>query len=124
MPPRSKRGCREPLCPGLTSERHGYCETHAHKASGWNAPHRGTAEQRGYDAAWRRLAREIRRRDGFRCHCAECVALGRVLPATETDHRIPKGEGGTDDPANLYAINAECHKRKTAGESKRARTVQ
>jgi 5-methylcytosine-specific restriction protein A len=44
-----------------------------------------------------------------------------VLQATEVDHRIPKSESGTDSPDNLCAINADCHKRKTAKESARAR---
>lgn len=44
-----------------------------------------------------------------------------MLPTTEVDHRIPKAEGGTGEPYNLCAINVECHKRKTAKESGRAR---
>jgi 5-methylcytosine-specific restriction protein A len=120
MPPRAKRGCRAPMCPGLTQERHGYCAQHESLASGWNAPSRGTAEQRGYGYEWRKLARSILRRDGFRCRCLECAELGRALPATEVDHRIPKAEGGTDDPLNLFAIHADCHKRKTQRESQRA----
>lgn len=123
MPPRARRGCRAPMCPGLTQERHGYCAAHAHLASGWNAPGRGTAEQRGYGAEWRRVRALILRRDGYRCRCAECAAVGRVLPATEVDHRLNRAAGGTDDPANLYAINADCHKRKTRGESLKAAAV-
>lgn len=45
--------------------------------------------------------------------------------ATEVDHITPKAKGGTDDADNLQAINAECHKRKTAedeGRSHRAQT--
>lgn len=63
----------------------------------------------------------ILKRDRYLCQCGECQRTGRVLPATEVDHRIPKAEGGTDEPHNLCAINAECHKRKTAKESGRAR---
>lgn len=124
MPPAAKRGCRAPMCAGLTSERHGYCAQHESLASGWNAPGRGTAEQRGYDSTWRKLTRTILKRDGYRCRCADCKRLGRVLPAGEVDHRIPKFEGGTDDPGNLYAINRDCHKRKTQAEAQRARAVQ
>lgn len=120
MPPRAKRGCRSPMCPGLTQEKHGYCDAHKHLASGWNAPGRGTAEQRGYGAEWRKLRAAILKRDGYRCRCEECTQLGRVLPATEVDHRQAKAEGGTDHPSNLFAINADCHKRKTREESQRA----
>lgn len=38
--------------------------------------------------------------------------------ANEVDHIIPKFKGGTDDLSNLMAINSECHKRKTARESR------
>lgn len=124
MPPAAKRGCRAPMCPALTSERHGYCTQHEKLASGWNAPGRGTREQRGYDSNWRRVRAKVLRRDGYRCRCDDCKRLGRVLPAGEVDHRIPKFEGGTDDPSNLYAINHDCHKRKTQAEAQRARAVQ
>ncbi len=93
-------------------------------ASGWNDPSRGTREQRGYDSAWRRVRPKILKRDGYRCRCDDCKRLGRVLSAGEVDHRIPKFEGGTDDPSNLYAINRDCHKRKTQAEALRARAVQ
>jgi len=63
----------------------------------------------------------ILKRDRYLCQCDECKRTGRVLPATEVDHRIPKAEGGSDAPANLSAINVDCHKSKTAKESARAR---
>jgi 5-methylcytosine-specific restriction protein A len=63
----------------------------------------------------------ILKRDRYLCQCEECRRTGRVLPATEVDHRISKAEGGSDDPANLAAINTDCHRKKTATESARAR---
>lgn len=38
--------------------------------------------------------------------------------ANEVDHIIPLSLGGTDDEDNLRAINKECHKKKTAKESR------
>jgi len=100
----------------------GYCEKHAAEAVGWNRDHlRGSRHQRGYGTSWDRLRLLVLQRDRFLCRCSECVSTGRVLPATEVDHRIPKSESGTDSPDNLCAINADCHKRKTAKESARAR---
>lgn len=119
MPPKAKRPCRAPMCPGKTQADSGYCDSHAHLASGWNNPARGTAEQRGYDWAWRKRRAAVLKRDRYLCQCADC--RGRRLPAGEVDHRIPKFEGGTDDPSNLYAINVDCHKAKTSAESRRAR---
>lgn len=121
MPAAARKCCRKAMCPNIHRNRNGYCDAHQSMASGWSGADRGTAEQRGYGSAWRALSRAILMRDGYRCHCLECRRLGRVLVATEVDHRVPKFEGGTDEPSNLYAINRECHKRKTATESARAR---
>jgi 5-methylcytosine-specific restriction protein A len=70
---------------------------------------------------WERKRQQILTRDAGMCQCDECKQLGRVLPATEVDHRIPLWEGGTDDDENLQAINEDCHKRKTASEAGRRR---
>lgn len=118
MPPRAKRPCRQPMCPGKTQDRNGYCEAHAHLASGWNKAERGTAEQRGYGAEWRKLSKAIQKRDRYLCQ--PCLAAGRVTPSAAADHRIPKAEGGTDDPDNLQAICDDCHKLKTGAERARS----
>ncbi len=74
---------------------------------------------RGYGTAWDKLRGETLRRDHYLCRCSECEKSGRVRPATEVDHHIPKARGGTDDPSNLRAINADCHKRNTLIENGR-----
>lgn len=102
------------MCPAKTQARHGYCDAHAPLASGWNQPGRPTAEARGYDWAWRKLAAQILRRDRYLCQCEDCQ--GRRLPASEVDHIVPKVAGGTDEPSNLRAINSDCHARKTQRE--------
>jgi 5-methylcytosine-specific restriction endonuclease McrA len=30
------------------------------------------------------------------------------------DHKIPRAQGGTDDPSNLQWLGARCHSKKTA----------
>jgi len=70
-------------------------------------------EARGYGRAWRRLREVILARDAGLCQCPDCKRLGRLKPATQVDHVIPKAQGGTDDLGNLRAINADCHKRVT-----------
>lgn len=119
MPPKAKRPCRAPMCPGKTQVDSGYCDAHAHLASGWNNPARGTAEQRGYDWVWRKKRTAVLRRDRYLCQCAECK--GRRLPASEVDHVVPKHLGGTDEFSNLAAINEDCHKAKTQREAQEAR---
>lgn len=119
MPPKAKRPCRVPMCPGKTNDNHGYCSAHALLAIGWNNPRRGTAEQRGYGWEWRKLAQSILQRDRYMCQCEKCG--GKHFPASEVDHILPKSLGGTDDPGNLRAINRDCHKSKTQCEAREAR---
>lgn len=68
--------------------------------------------------AWRRLRKYILERDNYLCKCDDCVSLGLIRMANEVDHIIPLSLGGTDDEDNLRAINKECHKKKTAKESR------
>lgn len=74
---------------------------------------RGSRQARGYGAAWDRLRVQVLARDCGLCQCEECRAAGRIRPAHEVDHIVPKAKGGTDDPSNLRAINRECHQRKS-----------
>ena len=41
--------------------------------------------------------------------CRLCMAKGRVAVAVEIDHEMPLAKGGTDDPANLRPLCADCH---------------
>lgn len=79
---------------------------------------------RGYDSAWDKLRLRILKRDQHLCQA--CLAKGRITPATHVDHIIPKANGGTDDDANLQALDAQCHAEKTAAEGAAAqgRTVK
>lgn len=119
MPKRSKRPCGHPGCGQLTDGAR--CATHAaaKRQHGWRRDaERGNRHERGYGTAWEHLRGRILRRDNYLCHCDECKRLGRIRPATEVDHRIPKEAGGTDDPSNLQAINRDCHKAKTIKDRK------
>ena len=78
--------------------------------SNWSTASR---QSRGYGAEWDRLRVVVLKRDCGICMCARCKADGVVRVAHEVDHVIPKSKGGTDDLANLQAINRDCHQRKT-----------
>lgn len=119
MPPKAKRPCRAPMCPGKTQAASGYCDAHTHLAIGWSSQARGTAEQRGYGWEWRKKRAAVLKRDRYLCQCSDCK--GRCLPASEVDHIVPKHLGGTDDFSNLAAINEDCHKAKTQREAQAAR---
>lgn len=77
---------------------------------------RGSRQERGYGAEWDRLRLQILERDERLCQ--PCLKADRVSVGTQVDHITPKSRGGTDDPANLQAICIECHKAKTARESR------
>ena len=86
-------------------------------SGGWRAE-RGTSTERGYGAAWRRVRKQVMRRDHWLCQ--PCKREGRAKPATECDHIKPKSRGGTDDDDNLQAICRECHAAKTESEAAEA----
>lgn len=80
--------------------------------------HRGSRHERGYGSEWEKTRARILKRDGYVCQCEECKRAGRQLPAGDVDHIVPKAHGGTDDDDNLRAMNARCHKQKTAREGR------
>lgn len=53
---------------------------------------------------WRKLSRQIIRRDHATCQ----AVCGCTLTLT-VHHIIPRSEGGSDDPANLITLCAACH---------------
>ncbi len=81
-------------------------------ARAWH--HDKPAHERGYGHAWRRLRARILQRD--KGLCRTCKKAGRITAADEVDHVNPKSQGGDDNPANLAAICAPCHRAKTAKE--------
>jgi 5-methylcytosine-specific restriction protein A len=85
------------------------------KKSNWSTESR---HKRGYGNDWDKLRKRILLRDNGLCQCQYCQG-GKIklTLASQVDHIIPKAKGGTDAESNLQAINAECHKRKTAEEN-------
>lgn len=74
---------------------------------------RGSRHERGYGTEWDKLRLLILERDHHLCQCPQCLSTSRTRLATEVDHITSKAKGGTDDPSNLRAVNAECHRRLT-----------
>lgn len=68
---------------------------------------------RGYGNDWVKLRLRILARDCYLCQCEECAKLPVPKVATQVDHIKPKAQGGTDDEANLRAVNKDCHQRIT-----------
>lgn len=74
--------------------------------------------QRGYGRQWEKLRMQVLKRDERLCQV--CFKAGRIKLATEVDHVVPKGKGGTDSLANLQAICGPCHSAKTLLDSGRS----
>ncbi len=103
------RPCSYPGCPALVSGRGGrYCNEHLRIVRAQQDARRGTAAERGYDAAWRAVRARFLREHPV---CARC---GR--PATTVHHMRRKRAGGSDDEDNLVALCASCHNAITMRE--------
>lgn len=66
---------------------------------------------RGYDWQWRKLRERVLARDSYLC--LSCLQKGRLTPATEVDHVVPKSAGGSDHMDNLASTCTPCHKDKS-----------
>ena len=74
---------------------------------------RGSASERGYDHAWRKLRLQALMRDMYICQMCNRPA-GK---SAHVDHIIPKSRGGKDELSNLQTLHGSCHQRKTNAES-------
>lgn len=86
------------------------------RTSGWYG--RGTRQERGYGRQWELLRAATLERDKHLCQ--PCLREGKLTPAREVDHIVPKFEGGPDDLNNTQAICRPCHQAKTQVEAARA----
>ena len=103
-------------CSQLVRDGSGYCAAHQSDRSigKFADERRGSRQSRGYGAEWEQTRKRILSRDKGLCQV--CKADGRLRPAKQVDHKVPKAEGGTEDDDNLQAICSDCHKAKTAKE--------
>ena len=116
MPSRAPRPCRMPGCPVLTTDPSGWCAEHKRAKQQDQDARRGTARERGYGTRW-----EKARLGWLRKHplCVQCLAEGRVTPATVVDHIIPhRGDQALFwDRTNWQALCKAHHDAKTARET-------
>ena len=98
--------CSKPNCPNLVPMTASRCPAHAAVPWHSNNPRR---HQRTNGWAWSRTRQRILDRDVHRCGCG--------APASQVDHVLSIGQGGSDDDSNLRAICLHCHAKKTATEA-------
>ena len=114
----SRRLCGENGCPALVRPPRQRCPEHERAYE----RQRGTAAERGYDAAWTKFSRNWRqqhplcgeRADGeLYAEHSVCAAESRVEAATATDHILSMANGGAKyDEDNLQSLCASCNARK------------
>ena len=116
MPLRPLKPCAAMGCKALTRNAR-YCDDHAEMGKAWA----GCQGKGRGGRPWRRLRDKVLKRDHYLCQCADCKRLGRLRGADEVDHIVPVAAGGTDDEANLQAINHDCHREKTRRDAQARR---
>lgn len=102
-----RKPCPHPGCKSLQP-----CSDHVRKA--WHSTH-GKPKRIGESK--RTAARK--RLFSINPLCVMCQANGVVRAATQRDHIVPLAEGGTEDESNTQGLCVDCHRQKTAQESRR-----
>ena len=109
MPNSPPRPCRYPGCPGFCAKGQVFCRDHMMWS---NDRMRGSAEERGYNARWRKARKAFLQEHPL---CAECLKAGKLTPATVVDHIIPH-RGNQElfwNAENWQPLCKECHDQKT-----------
>jgi len=115
VPYKPARPCRQPGCPGLTTDRTGYCDEHRQRALQQQDAARPSANERGYNYRWHKVSRLYLIEHPL---CVHCLIEGRVTAADTVDHIIPhKGNQALFwDESNWQSMCRPHHDKKTANE--------
>ena len=112
----AKHICRKAGCGRLIAAG-GYCDEHKREARKQQDEARGTANDRGYSAAWRKAREGFLRKHPLCVRCLHSVPPV-IVAATVVDHIIPH-RGDKDlfwDRNNWQSLCKPCHDEKTARE--------
>src|SRR6266571_4030980 len=105
-----RRPCFTPGCPALVERGVQYCPHHTQQAARRDQEQRGTAAQRGYDAAWRQATVGYLQQHRW---CARCASGGKQVRSRVVGHIQALRRGGARlDPANWQPLCVSCNKRQ------------
>lgn len=105
--------CGQPGCRAVLPRGVRYCDPHRHARHKAIDRDRGSAHERGYDAAWRKLRIDFLADNPL---CGECQDEGIVRAAIIADHVVPISEAPERrlDRTNLRSMCKRHHDRHTA----------
>jgi len=106
--------CKTPGCPKLVEAGKSCCEEHTRQQTRQYDRQRGTANQRGYNANWRKVRKMKLASDPL---CERCKADGRLIPATLVHHKDRDPRNNSDE--NLMSLCNECHETIHRDEGER-----
>lgn len=117
MPPAIPRPCAHPTCPVLVTGS-SRCATHRRAKEADDRRHYGSADERGYDARWRKYRTSYLAMNPL---CAACLKQGRTAAAVELDHIVPRAAKPSLfwERTNHQGLCKACHRAKTADERRR-----
>lgn len=132
MPILAPKPCRHPGCGVLVRDGGGYCEAHKRVTKKEVESRRESSTKRGYGYKWQKARDQYLKDHPL---CVDCETVGRLVPATEVDHKIPHRltealESGNQEQIataqslfwnqrNWQGLCKPCHSSKTAREDGR-----
>ena len=119
MPKAPARPCKKPGCNKLTRNKDGFCDDHPNWYQKQNDERRGTANERGYDAEWRRIRRRKLQEAPL---CERCQSKGEIRPAVLVHHK--DRDSRNRDWVNLESLCKDCHDEEHKGERWQKRLYQ
>jgi len=117
MPRALLKRCAFRGCPNTTRQR--FCEEHAPIARRYYDQRRGSTTERGYDAAWERVAEHRRNLDyGL---CQRCLTKDLVTASQIVDHIVPiyVRPDWRLEIMNTQVLCFDCHTVKTSEDTRR-----
>lgn len=110
------RVCIESRCPELVEAPASRCPAHESAHHQADVTRRGSAAERGYDAAWVAVRDQYAREHPL---CEDHQERGETVPMQVVDHVIPLPDGPRLDPRNFRSLCNSCHAVKSARDRAR-----